>query len=106
VLRLKFNYLDVDAKKIGTSFLKYLSAGLAAGFIGYASLYFIEPYLNSRTFIGIFTQLAFSTVFALFAFAATSLALKSEEMISLIDATKRKLSKTTIVLNSSESSQL
>lgn len=106
ILRSKFNYLDIDAPKIGMAFLKYLGAGLVAGVIGYSGLYFIGPHINERTFLGIFTQLAFATTLALAVFTAVALFLKSEEMISLIDAMKRKLSKTVVVTGTSENTQI
>ncbi len=106
ILRWKFNYLDIDTEKITSAFLKYLSAGLVAGAIGYSSLYFIEPLLNGRTFLGIFAQLAFSTTLAIAAFISVALLLKSEEMISLLAVLKKKFNKSAVVLDISESSQL
>jgi putative peptidoglycan lipid II flippase len=106
VLRWKFSYLDIDTKRIGAAFLKYLSASLVSGVVGYASLYFIEPYLNSRTFTGIFLQLLFATIIAGAAFTAVALMFKSEEMISLIEAMKKKFNRRTVVVGMSENTQL
>ncbi|MEI6296064.1 MAG: murein biosynthesis integral membrane protein MurJ [bacterium] len=91
ILKWKFGHIDIDAKKISTSFLKYLSAGLVAGISGYLSLYFIEPFINNKTFLGILAQLSFSTFFAVIAFVIISLSLRSEEMIDLIKTTKNKI---------------
>ncbi len=106
ILRSKFNYLDIDTPKIGVAFLKYLGAGLISGVIGYTGLYFIEPHLNERTFLGIFAQLTFATTLALATFTTLALLLKSEEMVSLIGAVKRKLNKSVVVTGTSENTQI
>lgn len=106
ILRSKFNYVDIDTSKIGTAFIKYLGAGLVSGVIGYSGLYFIDPYINEHTFLGIFIQLAFATILALAAFTAVALFFKSEEMISLIDAMRRKISKSVVVTGTSENTQI
>jgi putative peptidoglycan lipid II flippase len=92
LLRLFFGRLD--GKKIVTTFLKYLLAGAAAGVVGYAGLYFVEPFLDTHTFVGVFLQLVFATLIGLAAFVLVSLYLKSEEMINLAAALKRKVFKT------------
>jgi len=104
VLRKKFGYLD--GKKIAKAFLKYLLAGLSAGVIGYAALYFIEPFLNTRTFLGILIQLIFATILASVGFTLIALLLKSEEMISLIASIKRKMLKSVRFLGISETEEL
>ena len=103
-LRLKFGRLD--GKRIGAAFLKYLLAGLAAGIVGYAALYFIEPYLNTFTFLGILIQLIFATFFAGVIFVLICLALKSEEMMNLINSIRGKIFKSVDYLDVSETEQL
>lgn len=104
ILRKKFGQLD--GKRITRAFLKYLLAGLACGIVGYASLYFIEPFLKTNTFLGILIQLVFATVLAATAFTLIALFLKSEEMISLISSIKRRVTKSVEVLDISETEEL
>ncbi len=106
ILRWKFGYVDTDTKKIGLAFLKYLLAGLTAGIIGYASLYLVEPFLGTRTFLGIFLQLIFATVLSAAAFALASLLVKSEEMVSLINSIGRKMGRSVTVFDIGETNQL
>jgi putative peptidoglycan lipid II flippase len=106
VLRWKFGHLDMDTKKIILAFLKYLLAGLAAGAAGYAGLYFIEPFLDTHTFLGILMQLSFATVLAVAVFTLTSLLIKSEEMISLINSIGRKMGRSVTILDINRTSQL
>lgn len=106
ILRLKFTYLDINGRKIWYAFIKYLGAGLAAGTVGYFSLYLIEPFLNDRTFVGIFFQLIFASIFAFATFTAVALLFRSEEMNSLLAALKRKTGKPVILVGTSESNQI
>ena len=96
----------LDGKKIIIAFLKYLVAGLAAGVVGYAGLYFIEPFLNTHTFIGIFFQLLFATLIAGAAFVLVALFLKSEEMINLVVTLRRKVFKTEEYVGVGETEEL
>ena len=96
----------LDGKKIMVTFLKYLMAGLVAGVVGYAGLYFIEPFLNTHTFIGVLLQLVFATLIALCAFVLVSLFLKSEEMINLARALRRKVFKTEEYVGVGETDEL
>ncbi|OIO48396.1 MAG: murein biosynthesis integral membrane protein MurJ [Parcubacteria group bacterium CG1_02_40_82] len=96
----------LDGKKIMVTFLKYLMAGLVAGVVGYAGLYFIEPFLNTHTFIGVLLQLVFATLIALCAFVLVSLFLKSEEMINLARALRRKVFKTEEYVGVGETEEL
>lgn len=104
ILRKKFGYLD--GKKIAKAFFKYLLAGVSAGIIGYVGLYFIEPFLNTRTFLGILIQLIFATILASVGFTLIALLLKSEEMISLIASIKRRMLKSVRFLGISETEEL
>ncbi|OGZ33366.1 MAG: murein biosynthesis integral membrane protein MurJ [Candidatus Portnoybacteria bacterium RBG_13_41_18] len=103
-LRNKFGYLD--GKKIFISFLKYLLAGLIAGFVGYAGLYFIEPFINTLTFLGILIQLVFATIIALAAFTIVALLLRSEEMVSFVNSIERKMGKSVRSLDIGEAEKL
>ncbi len=69
-------------------------------------LYFIEPFLTTNTFLGILIQLIFATVLASAAFTLIALFLKSEEMISLIGAIKRKMTKSIEILSVEETEKL
>ena len=104
VLRKFFGRLDT--KKIIMTFFKYLLAGALAGIVGYAGLYFIEPFLNTFTFLGILIQLVFASILAFTVFILISLFLKSEEMISLISSIKRKMTKSLRFFDISESEEL
>jgi putative peptidoglycan lipid II flippase len=104
ILRIKVGCLD--GKKILSALGKYLLASLAAGLVGYAGLYFVEPFLKTNTFLGILIQLSFATVLAATAFTLIALFLKSEEMISLIGAIKRKMSGSVEVLSVDETEKL
>ncbi|MBI4709094.1 MAG: murein biosynthesis integral membrane protein MurJ [Candidatus Portnoybacteria bacterium] len=103
---LRKYYGSLDFGKIFVAFLKYLLAGLAAGVVGYACLYFIEPFLNTLTFLGILLQLIFATFFAGVIFVSISLLLKSEEMISLVAAVKRKMWQSVKFLGISETEEM
>ncbi|MFH0852654.1 MAG: murein biosynthesis integral membrane protein MurJ [bacterium] len=104
ILRKKFGAMD--GKRILFAFAKYLVAGLAAGIVGYAALYFIEPFLNTFTFLGILVQLIFATILASAVFTLIALLLRSEEMISLISAIKRKMTASVKLLGMSETEEL
>ncbi len=74
--------------------------------VGYAGLYFIEPFLDTHTFLGILAQLIFATILASTAFTLIALFLKSEEMISLVSSIKRKMTKSVQVLDVGETEKL
>lgn len=96
----------LGGKKIALAFLKYLSAGLVSGMVGYAGLYFVEPFLNTHTFLGVLLQLVFATLIAIAAFVLISLFLKSEEMINLARALRRKVFKTEEYVGVGETEEL
>lgn len=96
----------LGGKKIIVALLKYLAAGLVAGVVGYAGLYFVEPFLDTHTFFGIFLQLLFATLIATAAFVLVSLFLKSEEMINLAAALRRKVFKTEEYVGVGETEEL
>ncbi len=96
----------LDGKKIIFTFLKYLAAGLVSGIVGYAGLYFVEPFLNTHTFFGVLLQLIFATLIAIAAFVLISLFLKSEEMINLARALRRKVFKTEEYVGVGETEEL
>jgi putative peptidoglycan lipid II flippase len=90
VLLRKF-FGQLEGKKIIVTFIKYLTAGIASGVVAYAGLYFIEPFLNTHTFLGVALQLIFATLIAGGAYVLVALLLKSEEMINLAVAFRRKV---------------
>jgi len=104
ILKMKVGYLD--GRKIWLAFFKYLFSGLVAGLVAYAALYFIEPFLDTATFLGILLQLSFSTVLAIVALVSISLLIKSEEMISLVASIQKRMGRFVKVLDVSESEQL
>jgi len=104
VLRRQFG--DFDSGRIFMAFLKYLFAALAAGIVGYASLYFIEPFLNTFTFLGILIQLLFATILAGAVFVLISVLLKSEEMISLLSLIERRTRGAIRILGAEETEQM
>lgn len=104
ILRKFFGRLD--GKKIVLTFLKYSLAGLVSGMVGYAGLYFIEPFLNTHTFFGVLLQLLFATSIATAAFVLASLFLKSEEMINLIITLRRRVFKTEEYVGIGETEEL
>lgn len=93
ILFLRRFFGQLGGRQILLSFLKFFLAGLASGLVGYACLYLIEPFLNTRTFLGILAQLVFATLFAGAAFIFASLALKSEEAKNLLGSLRRKIKK-------------
>ena len=80
-------------RKICKPLLKIVLASLVAGFFSYATLYAIEPFLNTRTFIGIFTQglLAGLVGISVYCFLAWKLAI--EEFIIFKNSLRKKLFK-------------
>jgi putative peptidoglycan lipid II flippase len=105
-LLLRKFFGPLDGKKIIIAFLKYLVAGIAAGVVGYAGLYFIEPFLDTHTFLGVFFQLLFATLIATAAYVLVALFLKSEEMINLAAALRRKVFKTEEYVGVGETEEL
>ncbi|OGZ34150.1 MAG: murein biosynthesis integral membrane protein MurJ [Candidatus Portnoybacteria bacterium RBG_19FT_COMBO_36_7] len=96
----------LEGRKIIVAFIKYLTAGIAAGVTAYAGLYFIEPFLNTYTFIGILIQLLFATMIGGGAFILVALLLRSEEMINLAAAFRRKVFRTEEYVGVGETEEL
>jgi len=82
--------------KIYKPLLKIIFASIIAGFFAYGTLYAIEPFLNTRTVVGIFTQgLSAGIVgIAIYCFLAWKLAI--EEFMIFKNSIQRKLFKTKI----------
>jgi putative peptidoglycan lipid II flippase len=82
--------------KIYKPLLKIIFASVVAGFFSYKTLYVIEPFLNTRTVVGIFTQgLSAGLVgIAVYCFLAWKLAI--EEFMIFKNSIRKKLFKTKI----------
>jgi len=71
-------------------------SSVAAGFFAYVSLYLIEPFLNTRTFVGIFTQGLFAGSVGITAYCLISWKFKVEEFIVFKNSIQKRLFKTKI----------
>ena len=76
--------------------LKISFAALASGFFSYKTLYFIEPFLNTSTGIGIFLQGLIAGLAGLVLYCNLSWVMKIEEFIIFKNSIQRRLLKTKI----------
>ncbi len=83
-------------RKIYKPLLKMLSSAIISGYISYQALYFVEPFLNTGTGIGILLQGFIAGSLGLAAYCLLSWELKIEEFIIFRNSIKRRLFKTKI----------
>jgi len=91
-------------KKIGFSchnaifkpVVKVSFSSVAAGLFAYASLYLIEPFLNTHTFVGIFTQGLFAGTIGIAAYCLISWKFKIEEFMVFKNSIQKRFFKTKI----------
>ena len=103
VLNASLLYYLVN-KKIGfschnaifKSTVKISFSSIAAGLFAYASLYLIEPFLDTHTFVGIFTQGLFAGTVGITTYCLISWKFKIEEFIVFKNSIQKRLFKTKI----------
>ncbi|MCK4781891.1 murein biosynthesis integral membrane protein MurJ [Candidatus Parcubacteria bacterium] len=86
ILLLLFLYKkigDFEIKKISFSFLKIISATLLMSGGVYSALYLIAPFLNTKTFFGIFFQAGFASIIGILIYITSAIFLKSQEAKAL-----------------------
>jgi len=91
-------------KKIGFSchraifrpVVKISFSSIATGLFAYASLYLVEPFLNTHTFVGIFAQGLFAGLVGITAYCLISWKFKIEEFIVFKNSIRKRLFKTKI----------
>ncbi|MCK4919112.1 MAG: murein biosynthesis integral membrane protein MurJ [Candidatus Pacebacteria bacterium] len=76
--------------------LKISFAGIVSGYISYKTLYFIEPFLNTGTGIGIFLQGFIAGIVGLILYCVLSWLMKIEEFIIFKNSIQKRLFKTKI----------
>lgn len=91
ILRIKVGYLY--ELPILHSLYKIAIASLAMGIVVQFSKYFIEPYLDMQTFLGIFSQGAFAGGLGLVVYFVMCLLLRSPEMMNFKASLQRRLFK-------------
>jgi len=82
--------------KIYKPLLKITFASVIAGFFSYGTLYVVEPFLNTHTFIGIFTQGLLAGIVGIAAYCFISWKLAIEEFMIFKNSVQKKLFKTKI----------
>jgi len=82
--------------KIYKPFLKIIFASVIAGYFSYETLYIIEPFLNTRTVIGIFTQGLSAGLVGIFIYCFLAWKLAIEEFIIFKNSIRKKIFKTKI----------
>ncbi len=90
----KLNF--VCHSKIYKPLSKITFASVIAGFFSYGTLYIIEPFLNTHTFIGIFTQGSLAGIVGIAAYCFISWKLAIEEFMIFKNSIQKKLFKTKI----------
>ena len=93
---LKRKYLAAVPKNFYITLAQTSFSAIIAGFIGYGTLYTVEPYLDTHTFIGIFAQGMLSGSAMLIVYFAWGWFFKIDEFIKFKDAIGSKMSKTRI----------
>ena len=83
-------------RKIYKPLLKIIFASVIAGLFSYATLYAIEPFLNTRTVIGIFTQGLSAGIVGIAVYCFLAWKLSIEEFMIFKNSIRRKLFKTKI----------
>jgi len=83
--------------KICIPVIKISMASIAAGIVAHFSLYAIEPFLDTHTGIGIFTQGLFAGALGIWTYCMLCWKLEIEEFMILKDSLKRKLLGTKII---------
>jgi len=76
--------------------LKISLASLISGYFSYKTLYFIEPFLNTETGIGIFLQGLIAGIAGLYLYCILSWLMKIEEFIIFKNSIQKKLFKTKV----------
>ena len=74
--------------------LKISGAALASGYLSYQTLYFVEPFLNTSTGVGIFLQGFIAGIVGLVLYCILSWILKIEEFIVFRNSIQKRLFKT------------
>jgi len=90
-LRIKTHSLD--ERKIVWSVLKISVATLAMAAVTQFMKFGIEPYFGTRTFVGIFLQGLIAGLVGIAVFIVVGLALRSQEMFTLVNSIRRRLFK-------------
>jgi len=90
-LRLRAGSLD--EKNVIWSVFKISVATLAMAIVTQFMKFGIEPYFGTRTFIGIFLQGLIAGLVGIAVFIVAGLALKSQEMITFVNALKKRIFK-------------
>ncbi|MCK5466366.1 murein biosynthesis integral membrane protein MurJ [Candidatus Parcubacteria bacterium] len=90
----KLNF--VCHSKIYKPLSKITFASVIAGFFSYGTLYIVEPFLNTHTFIGIFTQGSLAGIVGIAAYCFISWKLAIEEFMIFKNSIQKKLFKTKI----------
>jgi len=90
---LKIKAGSLDEKHIIWSVFKISIATLAMAIVVQFMKFGIEPYFGTTTFIGVFLQGLIAGLAGIAVFIVSGLALKSQEMITFINALKRRIFK-------------
>lgn len=83
-------------RAIFKSVVKISLSSVIAGIFAYASLYLIEPFLNTHTFIGIFAQGLFAGIIGVGVYCLIGWKFKIEEFIIFKNSIQKKLFRTKI----------
>ncbi|MEA1937017.1 MAG: murein biosynthesis integral membrane protein MurJ [Patescibacteria group bacterium] len=83
-------------KAIFKSVVKISCSSAVAGLFAYKSLYLIEPFLDTHTFVGIFTQGLFAGLVGIVVYCLISWKFKIEEFIIFKNSIRKRIFKTKI----------
>jgi putative peptidoglycan lipid II flippase len=86
----------VDHSRIYEPLAKIILASFVAGAFSYLTLYVVEPFLNTRTFIGIFAQGLFAGAVGIIMYCLVGWKLKIEELMIFRNLIEKKLFKTKV----------
>lgn len=90
-IRKKNKYLSLKPVLVFLS--KVVGASVLAGLVTYRILYLVEPWLNTRTFLGITIQCAFAGFGGMLAYIFLSYVLRIKEIEKIQNAFSRKIKK-------------
>ena len=90
-LWLYFKVGSLDLDKIFISVLKFAGAAIGAGVVVQVLKIVIWPFIDMKTFFGVFTQLAVAGLGGLFAYILFCYFFRSEELLTAIAICKRRL---------------
>lgn len=89
----------IDGRKIFKSFLKILFSSVIAGFVIYLSLNLTAPFINTKTFIGVFLHALTASFFGIISFFITCIIISCEEFFIFKNTIILKISKIKTILN-------